>query len=327
MRRREFITLLGGAAVAQPLVARAQQSKMPIVGVLSVGSPSGDVFRLNAFRQGLAETGYVEGRNVTIEYRYAENKGERLSELAHDLIGIPVALLVVVGGAGPALAARDATSTIPVVFATGGDPVKLGLVASLDHPGNNVTGVSFLVNTLIGKQFEVLAQTVTKAAVIAFLVNPHNPNSELNTVDARTAANAMGRELLILKASTDSEIAAAFATAFERHVGALLVGPDPYFADKPSEFVALAAHYSLPTGYPTKEYVEAGGLLSYGTSISSAYRQVGGYAARILKGEKPSDLPVQQSVQVELAINMKTASVLGLVFPIALLGRADEVIE
>jgi putative tryptophan/tyrosine transport system substrate-binding protein len=326
MRRREFLGTLSAAA-AWPIAARAQQSRPPIIGVLSVGTPSGDAFRLSAFRQGLAESSYAEGRNITIEYRYAENQSERLSKLVGDLIGFPVAVIVVVGGAGPALVAKGATSTIPVVFATGGDPVKLGLVSSLNRPGYNVTGVSFLVNTLVSKQFEALAQTVTKAAVIGFLVNPQNPNSEQNTVDAQVAANAMGRELLILKASTDSEIEAAFAAVFERHLGALLVAPDPYFADKPTELVALAAHYSLPTGYPTKEFVEAGGLLSYGTSIAAAYRQVGVYAGRILKGEKPADLPVQQSVQVELAINMKTAKALGLTFPITLLGRADEVIE
>ena len=327
MRRREFITFIGGAA-AWPLVARGQQPTMPMVGFLGNGSPtSDDGFRAAAVRQGLVEAGYVEGRNVTFEYRWAEDHNERLPALATELVRREVAVIVTVGGSTSAVAAKSATGTIPIVFAIGGDPIKLGLVASLNRPGGNITGVSFLIGTLVAKQFEVLHQTVPNAALIGFLVNPTNAGAEIQTKNALAAAKSVGQKLLVVQAHTDSELEAAFATLAQQRAGALLVGPDPFFIRRRDKIVGLAARQKLPAIYSLREFAVAGGLMSYGTSITEAHRIAGLYAGQILKGEKPANLPVQQSTKVELVINLKTARALDLTVPTPLLGRADEVIE
>ena len=326
MRRRKFIKLIGGAAAAWPLAAWAQQA-MPVIGFLSTGSPQSDVFRLAAVRQGLAEAGYVEGRNFAFEYRWAQDQYERLPALAAELVRRGVALIVTAGGSTPTVAAKSATATIPIVFVTGTDPIKLGLVASLNRPGSNITGVSFLVNTLVAKQFEVLHEAVPKTALIGYLVNPTYTNAEADTRSVLAAAEVVGQKLLLLQAHTDSELEAAFVTLTQQRAGALVVGADPFFFDRRDKLVELAARHKVPAIYFVREFASAGGLMSYGTSITEAYRIVGLYAGRILKGEKPAELPVQQSTKVELVVNLKTAKALGLTVPPALLARADEVIE
>jgi putative ABC transport system substrate-binding protein len=326
MRRREFITLIGGA-VAWPLSARAQQPAMPVVGILGTGSPLSDAFRVAAVRQGLIEAGYVEGRNVTFECHWAEDHYERLPVLAAELVRREVAVIVAIGGITTAVAAKSATSTIPIVFEMGGDPVKQGLVASLARPGGNVTGVSILIGTLIAKLFEVLHETVPKTVLIAFLVNPTNADAEIQTKNALAAAKSVGQKLLVVQAHTDSELEAAFVTLGQQRAGALVVGAEPFFISRRDKLVELAARQKVPAIYALREFAAAGGLMSYGTSITEALRIVGLYAGRILKGEKPADLPVQQSTKVELVINLKTAKALGLTVPPQIVARADEVIE
>jgi putative ABC transport system substrate-binding protein len=326
MKRRELLLLLGGAVIA-PRALRAQQKAMPIIGYLDSTSPGFRVPFLAAFRQGLSETGFVDGQNVAIEYRWAEDRYDRLPALAADLVGRKVDVVVAVSGPSEALAVKSATSTIPIVFAMGGDPVELGLVASLARPGRNLTGVSFLNVELMSKRLELLSELVPQARVIALLVNPNNPLTEPMIRDVQEAARAKGVQLPILKASSESEIEAAFATLVQLHAGALVVGADPFFTSRRDQLVALASRDAVPAIYGWRELAAAGGLISYGTSLISVYRQVGIYAGQILKGAKPADLPVQQPTTFELVVNLKTAAALGLTVPPSILARVDEVIE
>jgi putative ABC transport system substrate-binding protein len=328
LKRRDVITLLCGTAAAWPFTVRAQLSAMPVIGYLGSGSPDEFVGRLRAFRQGLGETGYVEGKNVAIEYRWAENQYDRFPALLADLIRHKVTVIAAVTGTPPALAAKAATTTIPIVFVTGGDPVALGLVASLNRPGGNLTGVTTLTVELGPKQLEVLRELVPTATIIALLVNPTNPtNAETLSRDLQAAARTLGLQLQVLHASTERDFDAVFASLPRLRAGALVIGSDPFFDSRSQQLAALALRHAMPTMYPFREYAMAGGLISYGNSIADAHRQVGAYTRRILKGEQPADMPIQQSVKVELVINLKTARALGLTFPITLLGRADEVIE
>jgi putative ABC transport system substrate-binding protein len=326
MRRREFITLIGGAA-AWPLVARAQQAAIPVIGLLSSRSPGEAAPSVAALRAGLAKVGYVEGQNVTIEYRWAEGHYDRLPALAVELTRRQVAVIVAMGGEPSALAAKAATQTIPIVFNSGGDPVKLGIVASLNRPGGNATGVSMLFVELGPKQLEMLHKLVPKVAVIAVLVNPTMASAEKETQDALAAGRALGKQVHIVTASREGEIGTAFGDLVKHGAGALLVAPDPFFFARREHLVALAAHHAVPAIYFAREFPEAGGLMSYGTSVADVYQQVGIYAGRILKGEKPADLPVVQPTKFELVIKLKTAKALGLEVPPDLLAIADEVIE
>jgi len=326
MKRREFITLLGGAAAAWPLAARAQQPAMPVVGYLNNGSPESDAPRLTGLRRGLNETGYVEGRNFLIEYRWAGNQPDRLPALAAELVRLQVTVIVA-AGLLPALAAKAATTSIPIVFSVAADPVQLGLVASLNRPGGNLTGFNSFIGELGTKGLAVLHELVPSSATIGFLEYPNNPVSELTTRDVLAAAPTVGLQVQILKASTDREIDAAFVSLVQAQTGALLVGNDPFFNSRIDQLVALAARHAIPTMYSVREFVVAGGLISYGTSLIEEYRQVGLYTGRILKGEEPADLPVQQATKLELIINLKTAKVLGLQIPDRLLALADESIE
>ncbi len=327
MRRRELILLLGGAAITWPLAGRAQQKAMPVIGLLGSASASAYAPFVAAFHQGLAENGYVEGQNVTIEYRWAEGSYDRLPALAADLVGRKVDLIVASGGNVSAFAAKNATSTIPIVFASGGDPVGEGLVASLARPGGNVTGVTFMIAELTPKRLELLSELVPHARVIALLTNPNSPGTERMIQDVQEAARVKGVQLAILKAGTESEIDAAFAALVQLHAGAILVGADPFFFGRRAQLVALASRHAVPAIYQGREFAGAGGLISYGASLTSVYRQIGGYTGKILKGAKPADLPVEQPTRFELVINLKTAKALGLTVPQALLARADEVIE
>jgi putative ABC transport system substrate-binding protein len=326
MKRRDFITLLGSAA-AWPLAARAQQPTMPVIGWLSSRTLESEMPVLAAFRQGLGAVGYVENKNVAIEYRFADFQDDRLRAMAAELAQRRVDVIVALGGPAPALAAKAATATIPIVFVTGGDPVSVGLVQSLNRPGGNVTGVSFLVSTLGAKRLGLLHQLMPTAAVIGFLVDPTNPNAKSETSDIQAAADALGRKLLIAGASTESELDAAFANFARQRADALIVAGEVFFANRRDELVALAARHAIPAIYSLRGDAAAGGLISYGASPSDANRQAGLYAARILKGEKPADLPVMQPTRFELVINLKTAKALGLTIPPALLAIADEVIE
>jgi len=325
MKRREFITLIAGSAAAWPLAARAQQSKMPVIGFLRSTSLADATHVVPAFRQGMKEAGYVEGQNVAIEYRYADNQNDRLPALVADLIRRPVA--VIVGNTPSALAAKAATTTVPVVFATGSDPVRDGLVARLNRPGGNVTGVVFITGELGTKRLDLLRQLVPKARTIALLVNPNTPETEAERRELQAAAQAIGQQLIILDVSSDRDIEIAFATFVQRGAGALLSGTGAFLNSKRERIVALAARHALPTGYASREAAVAGGLMSYGSSQTDAYRQVGIYTGRIIKGVKPADLPVMQSSKFEFVINLKTAKALGLTVPQSILARADEVIE
>jgi len=327
IRRRDLFVLLGGAALAWPRAGRAQQKAMPVIGYLSGTSPGPYAPFVAAFHQGLGDTGYIEGQNVAIEYRWAEGHYDRLPGLAADLVGRKVDLISASGGNASARAAKSATSTIPIVFTSGDDPVATGLVASLARPGGNHTGVSFLVVEQHPKRLELLSELVPQARVIALLVNPNNPNAERVIGDAQDAARAKGVQLPIVKAGSESEIDAAFATLVQMHAGALVVASDAFLNSRRDRLVALASNHAVPAIYAQREDVAAGGLISYGPSITYGYRQLGIYAGKILKGAKPADLPVQQPTRFELVINLKTAKELGLTVPQALLARADEVIE
>jgi putative ABC transport system substrate-binding protein len=324
MRRREFIALLGGAA-AWPLGAHAQQPAMPVIGFLNAASPDGYAHYVAGFRQGLAETGYIDSQNVAIEYRWAEGQYERLPALAADLVQRQVA--VIVANTPAAMVASAVTTTIPIVFSSAIDPVKAGLVASLNRPGGNITGVANFDDVLGAKRLELLRELVPKAEMIGLLINPNNPNAETIARRLQEAARTLGQQIRILNASTEGEVDAAFATLGELRIRAILVASDPFFVSRRDQFVALAARQALPAIYQFREFPVGGGLMSYGASLADAYRQLGVYTGKILKGAKPAELPFQQVVKVELIINLKTAKTLGLNVPLSLLGRADEVIE
>ena len=326
LRRREFITTLGGAAATWPLAASSQQLAIPAVGYLNLEGPESDSYRMTGLRRGLNQAGYVEGRNFVIEYRWAANQADRLPALAADLVQLRVAVIVA-AGVVPALAAKAATTNIPIVFLVGADPTQLGLVASLNRPGGNLTGVNVFVGELGAKGLALLHELIPSATTIGFLENPNNPVLELTTRDVLAAAPVVGLKIQILKASTDREIDAAFASLVQARTGALLVGGDIFFNNRIERLVELAARHAIPTMYLTREFVAAGGLISYGISLTEQYRQVGLYTGRILKGEKPADLPVIQATKLELIINLKTAKALGLQIPDKLLALADEVIE
>jgi putative ABC transport system substrate-binding protein len=326
MRRREFITLVGGvAAAAWPVAARGQQPAMPVIGFLHHASPDVAAGLAAAFRQGLKETGFVEGQNVRIEYRWAQGRYDLLPELAADLVRREVA--VIMTNTPTSQVAKAATSTIPIVFASADDPIPLGLVASFNRPGGNATGIYFLIAALEGKRVEFLHEVVPKAGTIALLVDPNFPSAATQTLAMRQAARSLGLNLLVVTAGTERDIDTAFATLVREGAGALAVAASGFFFFHREQLVALAAHHGMPVVYPWRDAAAAGGLMSYGASPFDAYRQAGIYAGRILKGEKPADLPVQQAVKVEFVINLRTAKALGLTVPLPLLGRADEVIE
>jgi putative tryptophan/tyrosine transport system substrate-binding protein len=327
MNRRELMLLLGGAMTAARTL-RAQQKAIPVIGFLGGTSPSPNAANVSAFRQGLSETGYVEGQNLAIEYRWAEGHYDRLPALAADLVGRKVDVIVTSGGPVPARAAKNATTTIPIAGVIGGDPIAEGLIASLARPGGNLTGVTFMMTELMPKLFELLSELVPQAREIALLVNPNDASSAERTMrDVEEAARVKGRQLHILKAGTESEIDFAFATLAQLKIGALFVGANAFFAGRREQLVTLASRYAVPAIYEWREFVELGGLISYGPSITAAYHEVGIYAGRILKGAKPADLPVQQPTRFELVINLNTAKALGLTVPPSILARADEVIE
>jgi putative tryptophan/tyrosine transport system substrate-binding protein len=326
MRRRQFMTLLGGAA-AWPLSARAQQAAMPVIGFLGSSSAAEWGPFVTAFQRGLKETGFVEGKNFTIEYRWADGQYDRLPALAVDLVHRQVAAILAAGSPAPALAAKAATATIPIVFALGIDPVQFGLVASLNRPDGNITGVNFLVGHLAEKALGLIHELIPNVAVGAMFVNPNNPNADSVTRNARETARSLGLQIHILSAGTAVEIDAAFAGLVEQRIGMLLSAADPFFLGRRDQVVALAARHAVPAIYFAREFVTAGGLMSYGTSISDAYRRAGVYTGKILKGARPADLPVEQSARFEFVINLKTAKVLGVQIPDKLLALADEVIE
>ena len=327
MRRREFITLLGGAATAWPLAARAQQSAMPVIGFLHSASPGTRRDQVVAFQRGLNEVGFVEGRNVGIEYRWAENRYDRLPEFAADLVRSRVAVIVATGNMATALAAKAATTTIPIVFMNSGDPVQSGLVGSLNRPGGNVTGVSNMVVELGAKQLGLLQELVPKAARVAVLINPNSPVAESLIADLQAAASAIGRQIEVLTAATNREIDTALASLTQKKAEALLVTTDTLFLSRRVQLVTLMARLSVPTIYPFRDDTEAGGLMSYGPDNSDQYRHAGVYTGRILKGEKPADTPVLRPTKFEFVINLQTAKLIGIEVPPALLARADEVIE
>ena len=325
IRRRDFVILLGcGTVAAWPLAARAQQAGVALVGLLS--SIHQDDREISAVRQGLKEAGYIEGRNVAIKYRSAGGRFDRLPGLAAELVADQVAVIIALSPSA-ALAAKAATATIPIVFGTGADPVELGLVSSLNRPGGNVTGVTYLINTLGAKRLELLRELVPSAKVIGVLINPRNPTSQSQTADVQAAARAHGIELMIENASSDRDIDAAFTSFVQHHVNAVIMGADSLFLSRREQLVELATRHALPTIYYLREFADIGGLVSYGASISDAYRLAGGFAGRILKGEKPADLPVEQAVKFEFAVNLKTARALGLTVPLIMQMTADEVIE
>jgi putative ABC transport system substrate-binding protein len=327
MKRREFITVLGGAAATWPLTARAQQPAMPVIGFLSSRSPAESASDVAGFRQGLAQTGYVENQNLAIEYRWAENRYERLPALAADLVGRQVAVIAALGGPVTALAVKAATKTVPFVFITGVDPVKLGLVASFARPGGNATGLNIFITAIEAKRLGLLRELVPTAARIAVIVNPNSPEVDSQLNDVQTGADAVGWELQILRVGSEAEFDSAFATLARSAVEALLVAADPFFNSQRERIVALAARHKIPAIYEARGYAVAGGLMSYGPNLPDAYRQVGLYTGQILKGAKPANLPVIQPTALELVINLKTAKAVGIEVPPTLLARADEVIE
>jgi putative ABC transport system substrate-binding protein len=327
MRRREFITLLGGAAAAWPLVAHAQQPPMPMIGLLHSGSAAAFGRHITAFREGLRQDGYVESQNIVIEQRWADGHYDRLPALAADLVQRGVAVIATMGGEGPVLAAKAATTTIPVTFVIGSDPVQLGLVASFNRPGSNITGIVQLTTALESKRLGLLYEMVTKVDTIAVLVNPTRSIIDAQLAEVREAAARLGVKVVILRAKSEAELEDAFAPLAKQRIGALLVAADPFFFSVRRQLVTLVARHKVPAIYEWRDFPDAGGLMSYGTDLADSYRQNGIYVGRILKGEKPADLPVQQSTKFELVINLKTAKALGLTVPPQLLSRADEVIE
>jgi putative ABC transport system substrate-binding protein len=326
MQRREFIIMLSGVAATWPLAASAQQPAMPVIGLLSSVPFETRRAQLAAFNRGLREVGYVEGQNVVIEYRSADNQLNRLPALAADLVERGVSVIVTIGGDATARAAKMATTTIPVVFVSGNDAAKIGLVASLNRPGGNVTGISFLVNLTMTKELELLSELVPSAGIIGLLVNSNNPNAETDTTEALRAAGTLGRTLVVVNAGAD-QIDTAFATFVRKKVGAVVVAADPFFLASRDQIVALAARHRLAAIYSFREFALIGGLISYGSSISNAYREAAIYACKILKGERAADLPVMQATKFELVINLRAANALGLEIPAKLLALADEVIE
>jgi putative tryptophan/tyrosine transport system substrate-binding protein len=329
MDRRVLMLLLGGAAVAVPFALRAQQKKVPVIGYLSSTSPTAVTFPpfQAAFLQGLSEKGYVDGRNVVIEYRFAEGRLDRLPALAADLVDKKVDLILASGGITGALAAKGATSTIPIVFVSGDDPVERGLVASFARPGGNLTGVGVFAVELMGKRVELISELVPQVKVVALISNPKDAKAERMIQAAQDAGRAKEVRVHVLNASTEAEIDAAFATLVQLHAGALVVGSDPFFGSRSELLAALASRHGVPAIYQWREFAEAGGLISYGPSLTASFRQLGVYAGKILNGAKPADLPVQQPTTFELVVNLKTAKALGLTVPPSILARADEVIE
>jgi putative ABC transport system substrate-binding protein len=327
MKRREFITLLGGAVAARPLAARAQQPSMPVIGFLGAPSPAPYARYVAALHRGLKEAGYVEGRNLMIEYRWAEGQYDRLPALAADLVSQHVAVIVPIGGVPATVAAKAATSATPIVFNLGADPVELGLVAGFNRPGGNMTGVMNLGVELEAKRLELLRELVPTSALIAALINPSNTQAKTQSREVQAAARAIHQQVVILSASTEHEVETAFATIVQKGARALLVGGDAFFTSQPALLVALAERHAIPAIYAWRSFVDAGGLMSYGPNLSDVYRQQGIYVGAVLKGKKPADLPVVQSTKFELVINLKTAKVLGLDVPLSMLMRVDEVIE
>jgi putative ABC transport system substrate-binding protein len=331
MRRREFIPLFGSAVIAPailwPFTTRAQQSAVPVVGFLNSGSPELFTARVAAFRQGLNDAGFVEGRNVAIEYRWAQGQYDRLPALASDLVHRQVAVIAATGGIPSALAAKAATSTIPIVFVAGADPIKFGVVTSLSRPDGNLTGLTAFTSELVPKRLELLHEVVQKAATIALLVNPTNAVTEVVQRDVQEAARSLGLQLNVVHASAEPDLAKVFTTLDRLRAGALVIGTDTFFDGQSERLAALSVQHSMPTIYQTREFAAAGGLMSYGGSLTDAYRKAGVYIGRVLKGEKPADLPVMQATKVDLIINLKTAKALGIAIPASLLATADEVIE
>jgi putative tryptophan/tyrosine transport system substrate-binding protein len=327
VKRREFVTLIAGAVAISPLAARAQQSATPVIGLLHPGSPEANPKFMAEFRKGLSETGYVEGRNVTIEYRWAHGETGRLSELAADMTSRPVAVIAAPGSVAAALAAKSATATIPIVSASGADPVQLGLVASLNRPGGNVTGITSMNSGLGAKQLGLLHQLLGRDGRFAVLLNPSNPQRESVIAEVQAAASSMGQQLEILTATTKRDLGPAFSAAVQKRSDALLISADPLFTNSPVQLATLAARHGMPAIYALREFAQAGGLMSYGSNFAELFRQAGIYTGRILKGEKPADLPILQATKFEFVVNVQTAEALGLEIPATLLALADEVIE